>query len=39
MKHCTCTLQFMKTYPRFRFPVIIKKMILKGLHISLFDVT
>jgi len=39
MKHCTCTLQFMKIYPRFRFPVLIKKMILKGLHISLLDVT
>jgi len=38
MKHCTCTLQFVKTYPRFRFPVVIEKMILKGLYISLLDV-
>jgi len=39
MKHYTCALQFVKTYTRFRFPVIIEKIFLKGLHISLLDVT
>jgi hypothetical protein len=39
MKHYTCTLQFVKTYHKFRFPIFIEKMILKRLQILLLDAT